>query len=392
MNVNGLLNTSFWGYLAYTLIATHITIAAVTIFLHRHQAHRALELHPVVSHFFRFWLWLTTGMVTKEWVSVHRKHHAKCETAEDPHSPQVKGIRKVLWQGTELYRAEIKNPETVKKYGLGTPNDWLERKVYTPYNYMGVTILLFIDLALFGFIGLTVWAIQMIWIPFWAAGVINGIGHWWGYRNYETTDASTNIFPIGVLIGGEEFHNNHHSFASSAKLANKWWEFDIGWMYIRLLSFFRLAKIKRVVTKPVMGPIKPFLDMDTARAIVNHRFQVMSHYCSKVIFPVLTDELHKADDSCRRMFKRAKGLLVREESLLDEEAKQRLVNVLNRSKALETVYQYKQNLQDLWKRSSGTPESLVHSLQEWCKQAEQTGIKSLQDFAKTLRRYSLQGA
>ena len=257
---------------------------------------------------------------------------------------------------------------------------------------MGICVLLGINLLLFGPIGLSIWAIQMIWIPFWAAGVINGIGHWWGYRNYETQDASTNIFPIGILIGGEEFHNNHHTFGSSAKLSSKWWEFDIGWMYIRLFSLFGLAKIKRVAPKPVIAPTKMSLDMDTLRAIVTNRFQVMSHYGKDVILPVLKEELHKADDSCHRMLKRAKSLLVREETLLDEEAKRKLENVLSRSQALETVYLYKQRLQELWKRSAVTQESLLHSLQEWCKQAEATGIRSLQEFAKNLRQYTLQAA
>jgi stearoyl-CoA desaturase (delta-9 desaturase) len=226
--LDGFLNFSWWEVLVALLVMTHITIAGVTIFLHRHQAHRSVELHPVVSHFFRFWLWLTTGMVTKQWVAIHRKHHAKCETPEDPHSPQTRGLKTVLWRGAELYRAEAENEETLRNYGHGTPNDWLENNVYSRFPLLGIILMAIIDLMLFGVIGITVFAIQMIWIPFWAAGIINGIGHYWGYRSFETRDAARNIMPIGIIIGGEEFHNNHHAYASSARLSYKWWEFDIG--------------------------------------------------------------------------------------------------------------------------------------------------------------------
>src|SRR4030065_324241 len=232
VRLEGLIALPWWGYIVVTLVFTHITIAGVTIFLHRHQAHRALDLHPLVSHFFRFWLWLTTGMVTKEWAAIHRKHHARCETAEDPHSPQVLGIGKVLREGSELYRAEAKNQETLVKYGHGTPSDWIERHLYTPHSATGFTPMFIVNVLLFGPIGHTIWAVQMMWIPITAAGGINRIGHYWGYRNYEAADASTNIVPWGILIGGEELHNNHHTFASSAKLSSKWWEFDIGWVYL----------------------------------------------------------------------------------------------------------------------------------------------------------------
>lgn len=266
-----------------TLLMTHLTIIAVTIFLHRAQAHRALELHSALSHLFRFWLWLTTGMITKQWVAIHRKHHAKCETLEDPHSPQVLGIRKVLWQGAELYRLEALKPETMERYGHGTPDDWLERKLYTRHDRLGFVLLLFLDLALFGIAGLTVWAIQLMWIPFWAAGVINGLGHYWGYRNYETRDASANLSPLGFVVGGEELHNNHHAFPSSAKLSNKWWEVDIGWLYIRLLAFLRLAYIKKVAPVPQQLPGKQSIDLDTLRAVVLNRLYVMTEDRKSVV-------------------------------------------------------------------------------------------------------------
>ncbi len=273
----GLFDLPWWGYVVVVLVLTHITIVAVTVFLHRHQAHRALDLHPIPSHFFRFWLWLTTGMVTKEWTAIHRKHHAKCETPDDPHSPQTRGIRKVLWEGAELYRAEAKNQETLQRYGHGTPDDWLERHVYRR-SVLGVSIMLVIDVIAFGAVGLTIWAVQMAWIPFWAAGVINGIGHYWGYRNYDCVDASRNISPWGILIGGEELHNNHHSFATSAKLSSTWYEFDIGWMYIRILEILGLAKVKKTIPQPRFGEAKAVPDFDTLQAIVTHRYDVMTRY------------------------------------------------------------------------------------------------------------------
>ena len=273
----GLLNLSFWGYVVATLILTHITIIGVTIYLHRYQAHRGLELHPLLSHFFRFWLWLTTGMVTKEWAAIHRKHHAKCETAEDPHSPQVKGLKKVLWEGAELYQEEAKNQETLERYGQGTPDDWLERNIYTRHSAKGIVLMLLIDLLLFGIPGITIWALQMAWIPFHAAGVINGIGHYWGYRNFECKDAARNIFPWAFWIGGEELHNNHHTFATSAKFSVKWWEFDIGWGYIKLFSLLKLAKVKRLPPKVKIVPNKTCVDIETVKAIITGRFQVMSH-------------------------------------------------------------------------------------------------------------------
>ncbi len=386
----GILDLSLGGYIIAALLMTHITIAGVTIFLHRHQAHRALELHPIVSHFFRFWLWLTTGMVTKEWTAIHRKHHAKVETKDDPHSPQVAGIRKVLLEGSELYRAESKNQETLDKYGHGTPDDWIERNLYSRHSVMGVVLMFIVDLILFGIPGISIWGVQMLWIPIFAAGVINGIGHWWGYRNYEVPDASTNIVPWGIIIGGEELHNNHHTFASSAKLSNKWWEFDIGWMYIRIMEIFGLARVKKVAPKPKIDPGKPQMDSDTVLAVVSNRFQVMAQYSKQVVARVHKDELRRADSWERTLLRRVKGLLVREESLMDEHARQNLASVLEQNQQLYTVYHFKQRLQEIWKRSTATQEHLLHALQEWCHQAEETGIKSLQDFARTLRSYTMQ--
>ncbi len=392
MNFEGLIPASVWQLLAYTLAVTHITIAAVTIYLHRHQAHRALDLHPLVSHFFRFWLWMTTGMRTIDWVAVHRKHHAECETANDPHSPQVLGIKKVLTQGAELYQHEAANPQTLEQFGKGTPTDWIERNLYLRFSYLGIALMLATNVILFGPLGLTVWAIQMAWIPIWAAGVINGVGHWRGYRNYECADASRNISPFGILIGGEELHNNHHTYPNSAKLSSKWWEFDIGWMYIRILDVLRLARVRKVPPLPFIVMSKVRIDADTLAAIVINRFQIMSRYCRFVIYPVLKEEFRKTDVSYRQLFKRSRTLLVREESLLTADARQKLETMLSRSHALRTVYRFKQQLQEIGRRSTPTPDVLLKQLQEWCKQAEETGIRALQEFARSLPAYSLRTA
>ena len=386
--LEGLISLPWWGYVVVALVLTHITIASVTIFLHRHQAHRALDLHPVVSHFFRLWLWLTTGMVTKEWAAIHRKHHARCETAEDPHSPQVLGIRKVLREGSELYRAEAKNPETLAKYGHGTPSDWIERNLYTPHSAKGIGLMLVLNVLLFGPIGITIWAIQMLWIPITAAGIINGIGHYWGYRNYECADASTNIVPWGILIGGEELHNNHHTFASSAKLSSKWWEFDIGWFYIRSLEIVGLAHVKKIPPELTYDKAKDHIDLDTVRAVIASRFLLMAQFAREVLKQVHREELRQADRSDKNhitLLRRARRLMVREPRLLDEAARTRLKNALDQNQKLQTVYTMKQKLADIWQRSATTQEHLIHALQEWCHEAEASGIERLHLFAQKLR-------
>lgn len=390
--VNGVVDLPWWGYVLVALGFTHVTIAAVTIFLHRHQAHRSLDLHPIVSHFFRFWLWLSTGMVTKEWTAVHRKHHARCETEEDPHSPQIFGLSKVMWEGAELYRSESRNSETLEKYGRGTPDDWLERHVYTGSSKLGIVTMFIVNVLLFGPIGITIWAVQMIWIPVFAAGVVNGVGHFWGYRNYESPDAATNIVPWGIIIGGEELHNNHHAFPSSAKLSSKPWEFDIGWMYIRGFEILGLAKVKKIAPEPVINPAKQTADMETVKAILVNRLHVLSHYAKDVVVPVLREEAHKADEGCRHLLRRARTTLVRGDAVMDEEDKTQLQAALSRSERLTTVYEYKTRLQELWQRSHTSQDSLLHHLQEWCKQAEETGIKGLQDFARSLKGYTMQPA
>ncbi|MDX1346233.1 MAG: fatty acid desaturase [Sedimenticolaceae bacterium] len=383
-----LFDLNGWQLLLVTLGLTHITIAAVTIFLHRAQAHRAVDLGPIPSHFFRFWLWLTTGMVTREWVAVHRKHHAKCETEEDPHSPQVEGLNKVLWGGTWLYRKASQDSETLEKYGRGTPDDWLERNLYARMPWLGVSTMLLVDLLLFGLPGLLVWGVQMIWIPFWAAGVINGVAHFWGYRNWNTTDASTNIAPWGILIGGEELHNNHHAFASSARLSYRWYEFDIGWLYIRLLEILRMAKVRKVAPKIKVIPEKMTVDLDTVTAVLGNRLQVLSNYARQVVRPVLKDELCHSESACRKKYRAARKLLANP-SALDSAAREKLQRILQESQALATVYQYQQRLGQLWERTAASQEARLESLQEWIRQAETTGVEALEHFAHQLRGYTV---
>lgn len=384
----GLFELPIWGYVLVTLGLTHITIASVTIFLHRHQAHRALDLHPIPSHFFRFWLWMTTGMVTIEWVAIHRKHHAKCETEDDPHSPQIKGLSEILWNGTAHYRAASKDQDMIRSFGQGTPNDWIERNVYRRFPFLGVTLMAFINIGLFGPIGLTIWAVQMIWIPFFAAGVINGVGHYLGYRNFEPNDASTNISPWGILIGGEELHNNHHAFPSSAKLSSKPWEFDLGWFYIRCLEVMGLAKTKRVAPKPAIVD-KADMDLDTVASVMRGKVHVLAIYARQVIYPSIKEELHHADDACRRLIKRARRAMVREDSLVSPRARQRLEKALDISPRLEAVYQYRQRLQAIWQTHKSNRQELLEQLKEWCANAEASGIQALQDFARNLRGFTV---
>lgn len=386
--MHSLLDLNWWQLLLVTLGLTHITIAAVTIFLHRAQAHRAVDLGSVPSHFFRFWLWLTTGMVTREWVAVHRKHHARCETEEDPHSPQVEGLSRVLWGGALLYRKATQDSEMLDKYGRGTPDDWLERNLYAPMPWLGITIMLLVDLLLFGLPGLLVWGVQMIWIPFWAAGVINGLAHFWGYRNWNTTDASTNIAPWGILIGGEELHNNHHAFASSARLSYKWYEFDIGWFYIRLLEILGMAKVRKVAPKIRVIPEKMTVDLDTVSAVLGNRLQVLSNFARQVVRPVLKAELCDSESACRKKYRAARKLLANQ-AVLDAAAREKLQRILQESQALATVYQYQQRLSQMWERTAASQEVRLESLQEWIRQAEATGVDALERFAHQLRGYTV---
>ncbi|MBC7943723.1 MAG: fatty acid desaturase [Burkholderiales bacterium] len=388
--LTGLIDLPWWGYIVVTLALTHITIAAVTIFLHRHQAHRALDLHPVVSHFFRFWLWLTTGMETKEWAAIHRKHHARCETPEDPHSPQVLGLRKVFWEGAELYKAESKNAETLERFGQGTPDDWIERHLYSKHSVWGIAIMLIVNVILFGPIGISMWGVQMLWIPVFAAGVVNGVGHYWGYRNFECDDAARNIVPWGILIGGEELHNNHHSYPTSARLSNKWYEFDIGWLYIRVMETVGLARVKKTAPQVRFNTTKTECDAETLQAVITHRYDVLAKY-AKTLRRTCAEEVVKlkqrASNSSldlsalkRWLHSDAKDLEATERAEFDE--------ALRYSKVLSTVYAMRQDLSALWQRSTATKEQLVSHLQDWCRRAEASGIAPLQEFSRKLRYYA----
>ena len=386
---SGLFNLPWWGYVVVTLVFTHITIAAVTIYLHRHSAHRALDLHPVVSHFFRCWLWLTTGMETKQWTAVHRKHHARCETPEDPHSPVVYGIKKVMWEGADLYKLESKNPETLERFGQGTPDDWMERNVYKPHSVAGIATMMVINLALFGFIGMTIWAVQMMWIPFFAAGIVNGVGHYWGYRNFQAEDASRNIVPWGIIIGGEELHNNHHAYPSSAQLSNKWWEFDIGWMYIRIMSMLSLAHVKKIAPKVTLAASKNQCDQDTLHAVIMSRYDVLTKY-ARSLKQTCTDEIAQLKARAVRVDRAmVKRWMQSDEQKLSALERERMKEVLSNSKTLHTVLSMRQELTALWQRSTATKEQLVHQLEDWCHRAEASGIVALSDFSRHLRRYEL---
>jgi stearoyl-CoA desaturase (delta-9 desaturase) len=375
-------NLSWWSYVLIALGLTHVTIASVTIFLHRHQAHRALDLHPVVSHFFRFWLWMTTGMVTKAWASIHRKHHAKCETPEDPHSPQVLGLKKVFFEGAELYRAEAKNQETLEKYGHGTPDDWMERNIYTPHSGKGIVLMLAIDLVLFGWVGPVIWAVQMLWIPFWAAGVINGVGHYWGYRNFACEDASTNIVPWGIIIGGEELHNNHHAYGTSAKLSNKWYEFDIGWLYIRIMETLGLAKVRKIAPVVKWQPAKPMVDLSTVQAVITHRYDVMTRY-AKLMNAQIKDHLPQGVNVAK-----LRESLHLAPAALKQDEKAEVDKALAKNDKLAKLYQMRLELAHIWERSTLSKEQLVKSLQDWCQKAEASGIEALREFSFRLRSYA----
>ncbi|MEO8135810.1 MAG: fatty acid desaturase [Betaproteobacteria bacterium] len=388
----GIVDLPWWGYVVVTLAFTHVTIVAVTIYLHRYSAHRALDLHPIISHFFRFWLWLSTGMVTKEWTAIHRKHHARVETADDPHSPIVLGIKKVLLQGAELYRAESKNLETLEKYGHGTPDDWVERNLYSRFSWQGVGVMMIINLVLFGPIGLTIWAIQMLWIPINAAGIINGIGHYWGYRNYACEDASTNIIPIGILIGGEELHNNHHAYGSSAKFSAKWYEFDIGWMYIRILETFGLATVRKVAPKLKIESGKAVPDLVTLQAVITHRYAVLTSY-ARTLRTAYQSELVTLRERTKgaidgESLKRVKKWMQAEPATLPPRERAKLEAALAGSKVLNTIYSMRQELASVWERSTESSEQLLHRLQDWCSRAEASGIPVLARFSRDLRQFA----
>ena len=387
----GLTQASWGTWIVYLLVVTQLTIFAVTLYLHRSQTHRGVDFHPVVAHFFRFWSWLSTGMVTKEWVAIHRKHHAKVETEEDPHSPQVYGIRKVFWEGVELYREASENREDMDKYGRGTPDDWIERVLYSGHPYWGPTLMAIIDLALFGAVGGVIWAIQMVWIPFWAAGFVNGIGHWWGYRNFESADTSTNVSPWGVWIGGEELHNNHHAFPSSAKFALRKWEFDIGWAAIRGFEMLGLAKVLRIAPTLDVRPNMNLPDTETVKALLSHRFHVMSDYFRGVIAPTLREDAANAGAGIKALPRRLRKALGNGGRWLDAASRERMTAFTDTHPRLRTVCEFRARLAELTERNGRNADGMLEALREWCREAEQTGIRTLADFAARLKGYKLAG-
>lgn len=388
----GIVDLPWWGYVLVLLGTTHITIAAVTIFLHRTQAHRGLDLHPIISHFFRMWLWLTTGQVTKEWVSIHRKHHAKCDTVDDPHSPVIHGHWGVLRFGVDMYRREAKNLETLERYGYGTPDDWMERNVYSKYTWQGMGIALVVFFTLFGFAGLSMWAIQLAWIPITAAGIINGTGHHWGYRNYLTDDASTNIVPIGIIIGGEELHNNHHAFGASAKFAHRWYEFDIGWVYIRLMSAVGLAHVRKVAPALKLRTSEGDVD-ETLQAIITHRYRVMQEYTrlvkrtAKAEFAALKARAEAGEIELPNVRQLVKDFRADASTLADAQ-RARLNAAFAQSDALKKLYQMRQELTSLWGRSTESKEQLVQRWRAWRANAESSNIAPLQAFSQRLARFA----
>ena len=389
----GMLDLGPWALVGVTLALTHVTIAAVTLYLHRSQAHRGVDLHPAVAHFFRFWLWLTTGMVTREWVAIHRKHHAKCERAGDPHSPAVFGLAQVFFRGAELYRDEARNAETLARYGHGTPDDWIERRLYGRYNLLGVSLMLILDLALFGVLGLTVWAVQMAWIPFWAAGVVNGLGHAWGYRNFACPDDSTNVAPWGLLIGGEELHNNHHAYGTSAKFSSRWYEFDLGWAYIRILQFLGLAKVRRVAPRLRLRAPESVdvLGQDQLQGIIAHRYEVLARY-SGVVKAAVAHELKALKLRHRRgerlLLRRCRKWLVRDDAQLAPREQAQVDRALSLAPALSTLVQMRRELTALWESSSASSEQLLADLRAWRARAQASGIDGLEQFALRLGRYA----
>ena len=387
----GLLGLSGWGYVIASIVMVQITVLSVTLYLHRDAAHRAVDLHPAIRHFCRFWLWATTGINTREWVSIHRKHHARCETPDDPHSPQIEGLRKVLLEGAELYRTEAANEETLEKYGRGTPQDWLERRVYGPHSYLGITLLVSSFVLLFGVPGIIMIAVQLVSQPLLAAGIVNGVGHYAGYRNYECADASRNVTPWGLVLGGEELHNNHHAFPSSARFAQRRWEVDIGWYVLKLLSAVGLAKIRRTAPVPVVVA-RPHVDLEAVRALLAARMHVMRDYSRKVTLPVMKAELAALRAKLPGSPARLRRLLIRETGLLDESARSRLAQVLATSQPLATVHEFRERLKSIWEGAATSNERLIAQVREWCAQAEASGIRSLQEFAASLKSYGVQPA
>ena len=388
--VSGVAGLGWWGMLVVLLVFTQLTIFSVTLYLHRSQAHRGVDFHPALNHFFRFWTWLTTSMITREWVAIHRKHHARVETEQDPHSPQTRGIGKVLREGAELYREARNDRASIEQYGKGAPDDWIERHLYTPHANLGPVVLAVVNLVLFGLPGIALWAIQMAWIPFWAAGVVNGLGHWWGYRNFESADTSTNLTPWGVWIGGEELHNNHHAFPSSARFSMRRWEFDIGWAAIKGLEKVGLAKVLRVAPSLDIRPNIAVPDGETLRALLSHRFQAMTDYQRNVLKPALREEAAAAGARLRELLpRRMRRGLVDDGRWLKPDAREQLRSWVSQRPRIHVLVEYRARLAALLEARSHDAAERLHQLQAWCQEAEASGIRALQEYSMRLKGYAL---
>ena len=379
----GLLDLPWWGLALVTYGLIQVMFLGITLYLHRDQSHGGLELHPILRHFFRFWLWMCSGTVTKEWVAVHRRHHAYADQVGDPHSPVIFGIKRVLLEGYELYVVGAKDPEILENYGRGTPDDWMERNIYSRFPKSGIVLYSLLQLVLFGVPAILMVTIQLAAQPFFAAGVINGLGHHTGYRSFEMAAAATNIIPWGLFIAGEELHNNHHAFPWSARFSQQRWEFDMGWAFICVFSALGLAKVKRVAPRPKFVP-KETVDTDTVQALFTNRMHVLRDYARRVVRPV-----------CRELARReppgaipdiAPKLLIRHPQLLAEHAQRALRDLLARHKELSTVHEFRERLTQLW--NDANQARAVQQLREWCAQAEASGIRSLREFAGSLPAWS----
>ena len=387
--INGLIDFTWLGYLVYTLVVTHISIVAITLYLHRGVCHSAIEIKPVLAHFFRFWLWLTTSMRTADWVAVHRKHHAKCETIDDPHSPAYYGIDTVLLRGADLYHEEKNNPETLEKYSQNCPTDWVEENIYTGKNNIGILLLFILNIILFGVVGIIIWAVQMAWTPIFAAGGINGAGHYWGYRNYDTSDDSTNMGPLGILIGGEELHNNHHAFPTAAKFSLKPWEFDIGWMYIKLFSLLGQVKVKRLAPKIVINKPSESLDSETGYALLKSKLTVITNYTKVVLGPLMKHESKNATGDLKRLLSQSKSSLVREPHRITNQETNSLDLIFNKCSRLKIAYDLKNKLFNILHSRNLKHDKFLDTINEWCEEAKSVGIESLADFSSSLKGYKV---
>lgn len=375
-----------WWSVIFLLVTTHITILTVTVYLHRAVSHRALTLNKWIEHFFRFWGWFTTGQSTRQWAAVHRKHHAFCEKDGDPHSPKIFGLKKVFFQGVSLYRTEAKNPETIEKYGKFTPNDWLENKLYENYSWLGLVVLLLIDVAFFGVHGTWVWLAQILWIPFWAAGVVNGVGHVKGYRNFNTDDQSRNICPIGFIIGGEELHNNHHAYPTSAKLSMRWYEFDMGWGWIKAFEFFKLAKINKQYSFPVFDKKKEEIDGINLQAFLSNKSYVLKMFFTQTKASVqrYIEEVKKQDQGLNEYsIKKLKQYFYESYDSLKEEEKKIVFKLLQNEK-LKAVFNIKESMIKIWNEKNLNYNQLLEKLTVWQKEAYNHGMHDIKEFSQKI--------